>query len=300
MTIPPPRRFLPSLALLSAFEAAARSASITVAAKELSLTQGAVSRQIRALEEQLEVKLFVRERQSIRLTLAGEAYAREIRDALRRITTASLSLRANPQGGTLNLATVPTLGARWLTPRLSRFVALNPRITINLATRPSEVDFRTESLDASIQYGRPSWPGNQMVLLRREQVVPTCCPDLKRYYAFDKAEDIRKAPLLHLTWRPDAWEKWLSFHGVPAEAVHGMLFDQFATISEAAAAGLGVGLLPSFLIEEELATGRLVRALDLPMASQEGYYLVWPADRSTYPPLMVFRDWLVAESASGQ
>jgi LysR family glycine cleavage system transcriptional activator len=121
------RRFLPSMSLLRAFEAAARHQSITAAAEELNLTQGAVSRQIRALEELLGSDLFLRERQTIRLTSAGETYAREIREALRRISSATLSFRANPKGGTLNLAILPTFGTRWLAPRLSGFLRENLR-----------------------------------------------------------------------------------------------------------------------------------------------------------------------------
>ncbi|GGE01354.1 hypothetical protein GCM10011390_20280 [Aureimonas endophytica] len=135
-----PRRLLPSIGLLSAFEASARTGSFTAAARELNLTQSAISRQIRALEEQLGVELFLRERQTVRLTPAGEAYARDIREALRRISAASLNLRANPFGGTLNLAILPTFGTRWLAPRLPDFLARHPGITINLATRLVEAD----------------------------------------------------------------------------------------------------------------------------------------------------------------
>lgn len=130
------RRFLPSTALLAAFEATARTGSVTLAAKELSLTQSAVSRQIKLLEEQLEVELFTRERQSVRLTIAGNAYAREIREALRKISTASFNLRANPRGGTLNLAILPTFGTRWLAPRLPKFLAQNPGITVSVVPFP--------------------------------------------------------------------------------------------------------------------------------------------------------------------
>lgn len=150
-----PRRFLPSLSLLTAFDAAARTGSITKAARELNLTQSAVSRQIKLLEQQLEVELFVRERQTIRLSLAGEVYAREIRDALHRISMASLNLRANPRGGTLNLAILPTFGTRWLAPRLPRFLARHAGITINLVTRLSQFDFRLEPVDAAIHFGAP-------------------------------------------------------------------------------------------------------------------------------------------------
>ncbi|MBP2302707.1 LysR family transcriptional regulator [Azospirillum picis] len=291
-----PRRFLPSLSLLSAFEAAARTGSITAAAKELSLTQGAVSRQIKALEEQLEVALFHREKQSIRLTAGGDYYVREIRDALRKIGSASLNLRANPFGGTLTIAVLPTFGARWLAPRLPGFLRDNPGITVNLMTRPSAFDFRLDPMDAAIHCGRPDWPGAELALLRRETVVPACSPDLRDRHGFRQAADLRRAPLLHLTSRPDAWERWLALHDAPADAVHGMLFDQFATAAQAAAAGLGLALLPLFLIEEELRDGRLVPALDLPMASGNAYYLAWPAERAGYPPLAAFRDWILAET----
>ena len=108
--------------------------------------------------------------------------------------------------------------------------------------------------------------------------------------------DLRKAPLLHLTTRPDAWEHWLRLNDAPAENVQGMLLDQFATVAQVARAGLGVALLPTFLIEEELATGQLVRALDIPMKNAEAYYLAWPEDRAEHPPLAAFRDWILRET----
>jgi len=293
-----PRRFLPSTALLAAFEATARTGSMTLAARELSLTQSAVSRQIKVLEQQLEVELFIRERQTIRLTVAGDAYAREVREALLRISTASFNLRANPSGGTLNLAILPTFGTRWLAPRLPKFLAQNPGITINLATRLSYFDFRAEALDAAIHFGQPEWPGAEMVLLRSEQVIPACSPQLKRQYRFRVATDLKKAPLLTISTRLQAWDRWFSIHDVPNRTFQGMVFDQFATVAQAAISDVGVALLPTFLIQDELATGKLVHAIDMPMESSERYYLVWPSDRSGYPPLVAFRDWLVAETAA--
>jgi LysR family transcriptional regulator, glycine cleavage system transcriptional activator len=293
-----PRRFLPSISLLQAFDAAARTGSITAAARELSLTQSAVSRQIMALEQQLGATLFHRERQTIRLTLGGDAYAREIRDALRKIGTASLNLRANPLGGTLNLAILPTFGTRWLAPRLPEFLSKNPGITLNLMTRLSRFDFRLEPLDAAIHFGAAEWPGAELALLRSETVVPACSPEVRARFAFAGAADVRNAPLLHLTTRPDAWERWLAHYGAAAEGVRGMLFDQFAMLAQAAIAGLGVALLPAFLIEQELASGQLVPAVDLPLRSAESYYLVWPGDRDRHPPLLAFRDWILAETAA--
>ena len=292
-----PRRFLPSTAVLAAFEATARTGSMTLAARELQLTQSAVSRQIKILEEQLEVELFIRERQTVRLTSVGESYAREIRDALHKISTASFNLHANPRGGTLNLAILPTFGTRWLAPRLPGFLAANPGITINLTTRLSYFDFRAESLDAAIHFGQPEWPGAEMALLRSEQDVPACSPGLKRQYGFRVAGDLRRAPLLSISTRFHAWDRWFSVHDEPAKTAQGMVFDQFATAAQAAIAGLGVALLPTFLIRDELASRKLVRAINLPMESPERYYLVWPSERTKYPPLAAFREWLVAETA---
>lgn len=294
-----PRRFLPSTSLLAAFEAAARTGSITTAARELALTQSAVSRQIKALEEQLGVTLFVRERQTIRLTLAGDSYAREIREALRRISSASLTLKANPHGGTLNLAILPTFGTRWLAPRLGRFLKLNPGITINLVTRLSPFDFRLDMIDAAIHFGLGHWPGADLTFLMKEDTVPACSPDFLTRHPVHAPEDLIDAPLLHLATRPDAWEKWFSAKSIAAEGVHGMLFDQFATAAQAAIAGLGIALLPTFLIRDELARGDLVRVGD-EMESAERYFLAVPFERAAYPPLVAFRDWITAEARTSE
>jgi LysR family glycine cleavage system transcriptional activator len=290
MNMLPSRRFLPSISLLAAFEAVARTGSVTAAARELDLTQSAVSRQIRALEEQLNVELFVRERQTVRLTLAGGSYAREIREAL-------LNLRANPHGGTLNLAILPTFGTRWLAPRLGRFLSANPGVTINLATRLSSFDFRLDSIDAAIHFGHPHWPGAELTFLMSEKTVPACSPDFVKQHAIATAGDLLGVPLLHLTTRPDAWEQWFADNGVAFQSVHGMLFDQFATAAQAAMAGLGVALLPTFLIQDELKRGDLVAAVDREMESSERYYLAYPSERADYAPLAAFRDWIVAQAA---
>lgn len=291
-----PRRLLPSISLLTSFDAVARTGSVTVAAQELNLTQGAVSRHIKALEEQLGGNLFLREKQSMRLTLAGDGYVHEIRDALRRISAASLNFRANPHGGTLNLGVLPTFGMRWLVGRLPKFIAENPAITLNLVTRLGQFDFHLDALDAAIHFGKPHWPGAEFTFVRNEEVMPVCSPDLLGRHRFKAPPDLRNAPLLILVSRPDAWEQWLALHNAPAEGVHGMMFDQFGTIASAAAAGLGIALLPTFLIEDELKRGDLVPALDIRTESAEKYFLVWPAERGHYPPLVAFKQWLVGES----
>ena len=287
------RRFLPSLSLLAAFEAAARTGSVTVAARELDLTQSAVSRQIKALEDQLGVALFVRERQTIRLTMAGDAYAREIREALRRISSASLSLRANPDGGTLTLAVLPAFGSRWLMPRLPQFLEKHRGFSVNLVTRLSPFDFKLDSIDAAIHFGDANWPGAELTPLMHEHVFPACSPDFSRRHRLETPADFLQAPLLHLTSRPDAWERWLTGHGVPEPTVHGMLFDQFSAAAQAAVAGLGVALLPRFLFKGELLRGELTEAFPGGETESAGrYFLACPTERLAYPPLAAFRAWI--------
>ncbi|EFI63316.1 transcriptional regulator, LysR family protein [Comamonas thiooxydans] len=288
------RRFLPPMSLLCAFEASARHQSFTAAAAELHLTQSAVSRQIRALEERLGTELFVRERQTVRLSAAGQAYAQEIRAALARISNATLGFRTNPQGGSLNLAILPTFGTRWLAPRLPQFFSAHPGITINLTTRLSQFDFQLEAVDAAIHFGLPNWPGAELEFLMSETVVPACSPDVAARHGFARPQDLLRAPLLHLASRPDAWQRWFGSQGCQGGDMQGMLFDQFATAAQAAIAGVGVALLPKFLIQCELQTGDLVQALpQLPeVESAERYYLAWPTSRSAYPPLQAFQGWL--------
>lgn len=290
--MPIPRRFLPSISLLQAFEVAARTQNVTAAAKELSLTQSAVSRQIRALEEQLGTELFYREKQSIRLTVGGERYARDIRDALQKISSASMSLKANPSGGTLTLAILPTFGTRWLAPRLPDFLRNNPGVTINLVTKMSQFDFRSEAIDAAIHFGEPDWPDCDFLHLRGETVVPACSPDFKDAHDWETVCDLADAPLLHLTSRPDAWEQFFAQHAVATPPLEGMLFDQFATAAQAAMAGLGIALLPEFLITDELENEQLVAAAPYRMQSSSNYYLCWPSQNSGYGPLGAFRSWI--------
>lgn len=295
-----PRRYLPSLSLLTAFEAAARLGSFTRAAEELDLTQGAISRQVRALEEQLGAPLFRRERQRVHLTPRGRAYAEEVRRGLRLIGNASLELATNPEGGTLGLAILPTFGTRWLAPRLPRFLAANPGITLSLSTRLEMFDMEAERIDAAIHFGHDDWPGARAAFLMAEEVIPCGAPALLARLGLERPEQVLSAPLLTLESRPRAWARWLEAQGVPGDPRRGMVFDQFATMAQAAAGGLGLALLPRALMAEELASGAVVPAFDRAVASHGGYWLVWPEAREGYPPLERFRAWALAERDAAQ
>lgn len=292
-----PRRFLPSVSLLTAFEAVVRTGSTLAAARDLDLSQGAVSRLIQTLEAQLGVSLFLRDRRRLVPTDPALAYAREVGKALDLISRGSMRVRSSTGGGTLSLAILPTFGTRWLAPRLPRFLAEHPGVTINLGTRLQPFDFAEEGFDAAIHFGRDDWAGAGALRLFDERLVACCAPSFLSANPIRAARDLIGLPLLQLETRPDAWTRWFAHHGVSTPVPQGMVFDQFAPMIQAVIHGLGVALLPEFLAKPELADGRLARAFGEPVAGTEGYFLVWPATGATYPPLVAFRDWLSAEAA---
>ena len=290
-----PRRYLPSIAALMALEAVDRLGTASAAADELALTQGAVSRALKALEEQLGVPLMIRERQRLRLTPAAVDYVAEVRRALQQLASASLTLRANPSGGSLNLAILPAFGMHWLAPRLARFTEAHPEVTLNLSTRLRPFDFAGSGFDAAIHYGRQDWPGVDYLKLMDETVIAVAAPELVPR-SLDNAADVLGHPLLQMESRTGDWGRWLAHHGVAGQRPPGMLFDQFATMAQGAVHGLGLALLPSFLISRELAEGRLVPVFGGPIPALGSYYLVWPRAQPPRAPLASFRHWLSGQA----
>lgn len=287
------KRLLPSTSMLMALDAAARAGSFTAAAMELNLTQGAISRQVSALENQLDVELFKRIGKTIRLTEAGKIYAREISAALQAIRNASLNAMTNPLSGILNLAILPTFGTRWLMPRFPLFLKKNPNITVNFVSKLSPFDFQNENLQAAIHYGQPDWPDAISTFLMSEEVVPVCSPEFLRENQPFHPGGLAKLPLLQLTTRADAWDNWFRSNELEPPKEQGMAFEQFSIIAQAVVAGLGVALLPKFLIQSELDRKELVVMLNMPTKSEAGYYLVTPVDKSEYPPVVALREWLL-------
>lgn len=290
-----PRRFLPSIASLRALEALDRLGSVTAAADDLSLTQSAVSRQLQTLEEQLGTPMIIRQGRRLVLTPEASDYATEIRSALQKITQASLKLTVNPAGGSLDLAILPTFGMRWLVPRLADFARRHPEVTINLSTRLQQFSFATEPFDAAIHFGSSDWPGTQSMQLRTETVIAVCAPGLLGGNTIGNPQELLDLPLLHIETRPDAWPAWFGVHGIDAGHVSGTIYDQFSTITQAALHGLGVALLPDYLAEQDLATGRLVTAWGGQTQTPGAYYLVWPVRKARDSALLKFREWLATQ-----
>ena len=291
------QRFLPSISLLNAFESVARTGGVSAAARELSLTQGAVSRLIQKLEAQLEVPLFHRANRRMELTAAGKAYAPEVRKALEIIIEASLSLRTNSGGGTLRLAILPTMGTRWLAPLLPEFLELHSGVTLNLTTKLEPFEFAQEQQDAAVHFGATDWEGTDHLKLFDEELVVVAAPKLLEGSTLDTPQDTLKFPLLHLKSRPQAWDIWMQHHSIAhasSASLNGMMIDQFATLTQVAVQGVGLALLPRFLINRELDNRSLLNVFETTFSIPEigAYYLVWPKTRGDYPPLNAFREWL--------
>lgn len=289
------RRLLPSTSALAAFDAVARLGSFSAAAEALSLTQGAISRQIAVLEAQLGVQLFHRSSRGVALSDPGRAYADSIRPALAGIRAASLEVMTNQHGNGLKLAILPTFGTRWLMPRIPAFVARHPQITISFATRIGRFDFATDGIDAAIHIGTPDWPDADCTFLMTETVAPVASPAFLAAHPVRDAADLQSLPLLHMMSRPGAWRHWFESLSLPAAPSGGMQFEQFSTVAQACAAGLGVALMPLFLIRPELGSGQLVPAFDHPVESPSAYYLVSPHTRRAHKPVEAFRSWITEE-----
>ena len=286
------RALLPDLSVLQTFEAAARHGNFSRAAAELNLTQSAVSRQIRELEAQTGQQLFERIRQRVVLSEAGRQALPDVRRILAEAERLMLqTLAAGPVTQQLRVATLPTFGSRWLVPRLPDFLSRHPDVTLTLESRDIPFSFDDDPMDLAIHYGKPVWPGAVTEFLCTEIVVPVA----GRALAARLTGPLDKAPLLHLTGRPRLWQQWFDRYMPGTEVWRGQRFDQFSMIIAAASAGLGVALLPTYLIETELASGDLVRLMDAPMETENAYYIVLPEGGQHRSASLLLRDWLMGQ-----
>jgi LysR family glycine cleavage system transcriptional activator len=291
------RRKIPSTAALSAFEAAARHQSFTRAADELAVTQGAICRQIATLEEFLKVKLFRRSQRGVSLTEAGLAYSRKVAARLDEVERDTLDMMARGgQGGTLELGVVPTFATRWLLPRLRGFIEEHQDIIVNMTPRARPFLFDQTPFDAAIHAGEAVWPGTEGVFLMRERMIAVCSPALA---PASDAIDWDRHTLLQMSTRPYAWRNWFASLGVDVERdMAGPRFELFSMVAEAAAQGIGIGLIPRMLVEDELRRGVLVQMGRHEAAGDRSYYLIYPEHRSDDKVLAAFRNWLERDAAA--
>lgn len=290
-------RRLPPLNSLKAFEAAARSESFTRAAEELSVTQGAVSHQVKALEQTLGVKLFTRERQRLVITEAGRNYLAVVRDALDRIAVGTERLVQRQTSGVLTVSTSPDFAAKWLVHRLGRFAELHSGIDLRVSATMHHVDFAREDVDIAVRHGDGHWPGHDVVRLCAEKLFPVCAPKfVSGRNRITKASDLLKLPLLRLDGTT-AWPRWFEAAGLAGAVAQGPILNRASMLIDAAVDGQGVALARTALAAWDLINGRLVRPVDVSIQMPNSYWVVCPKATAALPKIKLFREWLLAEAA---
>jgi LysR family glycine cleavage system transcriptional activator len=298
------RRKIPSLQALACFEAAARHQSYTRAAQELALTQGAVSRQLTALEDFVGVALFKRTRHGVTLTERGRDYAAQVALRLQALEQDTLDVMSTQgRGSVLHLAAVPTFATRWLIPRLPELKREQPELTVHIETRTRPFMFADTPFDAALFAGTPEqvrqWAGTQAVKLLDEVVLPVCHPGLLKGQGQLSPEALAALPLLQQSTRPDAWRQWFEAQGVAApQALSGARFELFSMTAAAAVHGMGVALVPRLLIDAELARGELAVACERTLSSARAYYLVRPEGDDNPLATQILLDWLLKTVAA--
>jgi len=293
------RRKIPNTTALIAFEAAARHQSFTKAAVELSQTQSAICRQIAVLEDFLGVRLFRRSKRGVELTLAGRSYSRQVAARLNEVEHDTLSVMAHQgEGTTLELAVVPTFASKWLLPRLAGFLREHPAMMVNLDTRTRPFLFEGSGFDAAIYCGNAGWPGTCAVHLMVEKLVAVCSPRLLAPRRRLRPEAIAQLPLLQQSTRPYAWRQWFASLGLQvARDMTGPRFELFSMLSQAALNEMGIALIPPMMIEEELASGRLIVPFAHPYQDERAYYLIYPEHQADSPGFRTFAEWLGGEAS---
>ena len=294
------------LQALRAFVEVGQRGSIKAAAEALHVTSGAVSQQIRLLEERVGMALFTRERQGLRLTEAGARVHPTLLAAFAQIGSASQALEDMLGRQTLTVSTVATFAAAWLVPRLGRFNQRHPHIEVRVEATSALVDLRRDRVDVALRHGLGDYPGLHVTRLMAPVLVPVASPGLVAgQLPIATPGDCLRYPLLHDTDRAD-WPLWLAAHGAPehAQAVRGSAFEDDFLLIRAAEAGQGLALVPQLYAQEEIAAGRLVQVLDLPWPARFAYYLVTRPNAATRPAVQAFMAWIgeeaQADDAPGQ
>ena len=286
---------LPSLSVLRSFEAAARHQSFTLAAQDLRVTQGAVSRMVRELEGLVGVALFRPAGRGVALTEAGRTLSERLHGDLDRLRQTMRNASAAGDGmQMLSIGVLPTFGSRWLAPRLERFRREQPTGQFAIHSRSKPFDLAADGIDLAIHFGRKEWVNGALTDLCPEDLVAVASPGLAARHAVAGATDLARLPLLHLHTRHTAWEVYFDGLGQATDrARRGAMFDQFSTMISAAIHGLGAAIVPTYLIEAELAQGTLVE-LGRPPSPDGQYYIVTPRGVAN-PAAAAFRDWIVGE-----
>jgi LysR family glycine cleavage system transcriptional activator len=293
-------RRLPPLKALPAFELSATRASISAAAGELHLTHGAVSRQIKSLEEHLGVPLFRRFNRRIELTDAGAEFLPAVQQAMQVLEVSAARVTARTRHGPLTVSCLATFMMRWLIPRLYAFNAAHPSIEVRLSASHAPVSFADGGTDVAIRLGKPPWPRGVVAHpFLPDHIGPVLAPALLARHRIKRPADFRRVALLHAETRPRAWADWLRLAGTSElDATKGARFEHTYFLLEAAASGLGVAIGSYPLVQQDLESGRLVAPLGF-MASGNSYCLLRPRQTPNLEKSTAFRAWIKAQAQKG-
>lgn len=285
---------LPPMNGLRAFEATARRLSFSRAAEELCVTQSAISRQIAKLENHLGASLFSRKYRRIRLTPKGMRFYASVRDAFQRIEDGVELLKPDSANSVLKIKVPPTLGVRWLIPRLVQFHGRHREIDVQITTSHHPVDFDLEDVDVAVHWGLGHWDGLLAHFLIGEELTPACSPALLRKAPLRVPNDLVHHVLLHSMHRTNDWQRWLEAAGAPkVDWTRALRFENSGLTYQAAINGLGVVVAQRAFIADDIAAGKLVEPFPLVVPGEHAYFLVYPPERKSQSRVVLFRDWLL-------
>jgi LysR family transcriptional regulator, glycine cleavage system transcriptional activator len=295
----------PGLRSLRAFEAAARHLNFTRAASEMGVTPAAISNQIKEIEEQIEVNLFTRTSRSMKLTKAGEILFEAAKEAMGVFERGLVKAHRTQASKQLRVSASPSLAAKWLVPRIDRFLNTIPGADVRIDVSSLAIDFAQDDIDVAIRFGPGNYPGLRADLLFQDQVFPVCSPSLiKADKPLHAPRDLLRHTLIHLDWEAQGqpwpnWRMWMQAAGIKDfDDSAGLHFGHTALTVQAAIDGMGVALGDSNLVADDLAKGRLIRPFDLSLQAPANfaYWLIAPEETSDTPMIKSFRDWCLAEA----
>jgi len=298
---------LPPLNSLRAFESAGRHLSFSKAAEELSVTPGAISQQIRALEDFLDTVLFKRRNRMIVLTEEGQLALPLVSEGFESLSEAVETVRKHKVEAPLTITSAPSFISKWLIPRLDKFKNRHPEIDVRIDASSRLVDFAHEDIDVGIRFGTGEFAGLESMLLFSFNLIPVCSPSLiqkgKELCDLCDLSDIQHYTLLHSeydetdpSW-PD-WSMWLATAGIDGiDTSHGIYFNQSDMLLEAAIEGQGIGLVGAPLAAADIAAGRLIQPFETSLPVRLSYHFVTSRQKARSARVIAFRDWIFEESA---
>lgn len=295
----------PGLRSLRAFDSAAAHLSFTQAAEDLHVTPAAISHQIKELENQLGVELFTRTSRSMRLTREGEILKAAAHESLEILSRSLQRIRRLENRKQIRVSASPSLAAKWLVPRLDRFLGQQPGADVRVDVSHSVIDFDREDIDIAIRFGEGRYPGLRAELLFQDKVFPVCSPKIiTKDKPLRSPRDLLRHTLIHLDWEAQGspwpnWKMWMKASGIDEfDDRAGLHFGQTSFAVQAAIDGMGVALGDSNLVADDLASGRLVKPFELSLRApkQFAYYVITRVDTADAPMVEAFRDWCLAEA----